>query len=55
METVDFTEKLAETDAAVFLDFGDDGKHWLPKSQIELNEKTFVVEMPSWLYKEKFG
>lgn len=28
--------------------------HWFPKSQVEYNKETSTLQLPEWLYKEKF-
>jgi hypothetical protein len=45
---------IKETDAAYYIDFGDDIKCWLPKSQVELDRVSKTVEIPEWLHKQNF-
>ena len=45
---------LHETDSAYYIDFGDDIKCWLPKSQIEIDKICKTVEMPEWLHSKNF-
>ena len=44
-----------ETPKAYLFDFGHDEGTWVPKSQVEIDEKGggFTVTMPTWLAKEK--
>lgn len=45
-------EKVHETENAYLFDFGDD-EHWLPKSQVDYDEKTLIVKIPEWLAIDK--
>ena len=51
----DYTEILQETAAAYLFDIDGDGKRqvWIPKSQIELDEKNKNFNIPAWLAVEK--
>lgn len=52
--TVSFEEVSQETDRAYLIDFGGGDKHWLPKSQVTLVENKKEVDIPDWLYENKF-
>ena len=61
-EVMDFEEKRAETDKAILflfrVPFGNgrtrEQEVWLPKSQIEVDEKEKEITMPGWLYRKHF-
>jgi len=50
--SIDFDEISRETEAAFEIVI-DDEKHWLPKSQILMFERTKKVSMPEWLAYKK--
>jgi len=46
-------ELITETDKAYHVDCEGD-KVWLPKSQVTLDMSKNQVEIPDWLFKQKF-
>lgn len=49
---LNFDEVLAETEKAWLIVIGDE-KHWLPKSQVEIDLEDRQVTLPKWLAEEK--
>lgn len=50
--TLVFDKIQAMTPKAILFVFGDD-EEWLPRSQIDIDEKTKTLEIPLWLAEEK--
>jgi hypothetical protein len=50
--TLVYDQIMHVSEKAFFISFGDESV-WLPKSQIEIDEKTKTLEIPWWLAVEK--
>lgn len=48
-----FEKKLRTSDKSVLFDFGNDGEHWIPKSQITreraYHDGSGEITIPQWL------
>lgn len=61
-EVLDYKEQKADTIKAILFLFivphgngrTKEMEVWLPKSQIQVDEKTKEVTMPKWLYRKNF-
>ncbi|MCJ7747875.1 MAG: hypothetical protein MUP27_09030 [Desulfobacterales bacterium] len=50
--SVEFDELLENRDLSILIRI-DDKKYWLPKSQIDFQEWSKIVEVPVWLAEKK--
>lgn len=47
-----FDELITETDGAWLIEV-DGKRHWLPKSECEIDEKRNIMEGPEWLFEKR--